>query len=80
MVEHFEKENEMTTKKRISRRILNSKRHTTHYVIGGKEVPVEKARQMASKGLLAGVRVVGDHIQAKIGCTPLYKLPTTVKA
>ena len=67
----------MTTKKRISRRIVNTKRHTTHYVIGGEQVPVLKARQMTLRGELAGVRVVGSHIQAKVGCNPLYSLPTT---
>ena len=66
--------------KRISRRIVSTKRHTTHYVIGGQKMTVSQAKQLASKGQLAGVRVVGNHIQAKLGCTPLHKLPTTVAA
>jgi hypothetical protein len=64
------------TKKRVSKRVVNSKRHTTHYVIGGKTVSVSEATTMARKGLLAGVRVVGNHIQSAIGCRPLSKLPT----
>lgn len=68
----------MTMKQRISRRIVSPKRHVTHYVIGGKSVTVAQATKMASRGQLAGVRVVGDHIQAKIGCTPLSCLPTEV--
>lgn len=66
------------TKKRITRRIVNSKRHTTHYVVGGNKVSVIEARRMAEKGLLAGVRVVGNHIQAKPGATPLSSLPTKI--
>lgn len=68
-----------TKKQRISRRVVNTKRHTTGYVVGGKTISVDRARKMASRGQLAGVRVVGDHIQANLGCKPLYDLPTKIE-
>lgn len=67
------------TKKRITRRVVNSKRHTTHYVISGRRISVGYAVRMARQGRLAGVRVVGNHIQAAPGCRPLNLLPTTIK-
>jgi hypothetical protein len=63
---------------RITRRLVNTKRHTTGYVIGGKKTSVPQARRLASQGRLANVRVVGRHIQSVPGKTRLSDLPTTV--
>ena len=63
----------------ITRRILNSKRHTVAYIVGGQRLTVEQVRAAAAAGRVAAVRVVGDHIQAAIGARPLYALPTTVE-
>jgi len=69
------------TKTRLYRRIVSKKRHTLGYVAaGGKFLSVQQATKAAQAGQLAGVRVVGNHIQAAIGARPLYALPETVKA
>lgn len=68
--------------KRISKRITDVKKHTLGYVLSsGKEVTRAKAVQMATRGLLKGVRLVtgpsGRHqyIQSS-GQRGLYELPT----
>jgi hypothetical protein len=66
-------------KMRISRRITNSKRHTLGYVVGGNKVTVAQAREMASRGQIAGVQVVGKHIQAIPGKRTLSSLAYTVE-
>jgi len=65
-------------KLRITRRIVNSKRHTTGYVIGGKTCSVSQVKSLAEQGKVAGVRVVGQHIQATPGARKLSDLPMTV--
>lgn len=67
-------------KKRVTRRVVDVKRHTTGYIVGGEFMTVAKARIEAERGKIAGVRVVGRHIQAAIGRKPLSNLPTTVSA
>lgn len=62
---------------KISRRLVNSKRHTEGYVIGGKKTSVGDARKLAQQGRLANVRVVGRHIQGVPG-NSLSSLPVTV--
>lgn len=64
---------------RISRRLVNTKRHTTGYVISGQNYTVAQARRMAERGQLSGVRVVGRHIQAVPGRKRLTSLPQTVQ-
>ncbi len=63
---------------RITRRFVDSKRHTVAYLVNGKRQNVAESTRLASKGQISGVRVVGNHIQAAIGRRPLAKLPTTV--
>lgn len=64
---------------RVTRRIVNTKRHTTGYVIGGKSQSVAQARKLASTGRVSGVRVVGKHIQSIPGRKRLTDLPATIK-
>jgi len=65
---------------RITKRIVDARRHTTGYVIEGKEVSVSQARSMAAAGRLRGVQVVGEHIQAVPGRRRrLSTLPTMIK-
>lgn len=67
-------------KKRVTRRIVDVKRHTKGYIVGGAFMTVSVARKQAERGNIAGVRVVGQHIQAAIGRKPLTNLPTTINA
>ena len=65
---------------RISRRIVNSKRHTQGFVINGKSYSRAAAVKMARKGQLAGVQVVGNHLQATPGASRrLTDLPVDLK-
>ena len=66
-------------KKRITRRIVSTKRHTTGYVISGKTFTVPQVCKMAATGKISGVRVVGNHIQAVPGRKRLTDLPETIK-
>jgi len=68
-----------SAKLRITRRVANVKRHTKGYVIGGKTFTVNSARKMAAQGRIAGVRVVGKHIQAVPGRRRLTDLPCTIQ-
>jgi len=63
---------------KITRRFVNSKRHTVAYLVSGNRRNVAESTRLASQGKISGVRVVGDHIQASIGLRPLAQLPTTV--
>jgi hypothetical protein len=68
---------------RITRRLVNSKRHTVGFVLtGGKQVTRSQAIQLASGGNIAGVRVVngsqGRYLQST-GNTGLYELPIAQK-
>ncbi len=64
---------------RISKRVVNTKRHTTGYMISGKFHSVREAKRLATQGRIQGVRVVGNHIQAENGRKLLSSLPTTVR-
>ena len=64
---------------RITKRITNTKRHTTGYIIQGQFHSVSQTKNLASKGAISGVRVVGNHIQAVNGRKRLSDLPTEVR-
>lgn len=69
---------------KVTRRIVNSKRHTIGYVVGDKSYSLENTPQrnnllsMARNGRITGVRVVGDHLQAIPGRRKLSTLPQTI--
>jgi hypothetical protein len=63
---------------KITQRVVDVRRHTQGYVAGGKQYSVAQMRQMVSSGKVAGVQVVGNHIQAVPGGTPLGSLPIKV--
>lgn len=64
---------------KITRRITNTKRHTTGYVVGGQNRTVAQTRKMAERGEVSGVRVVGRHIQSVSGRKNLLDLPSTME-
>ena len=64
---------------RITKRVTNTKRHTLGYQIGGKFHSVARTRQLAAQGRVAGVQVVGNHVQAKAGRKRLSDLPTELR-
>ncbi len=64
---------------RITKRLVNTKRHTVGYVINGKKYTVAKARAFATQGRIHGVRVVGNHIQSIPGRKKLTRLATAVE-
>lgn len=63
---------------KITSRIVDVRRHTTGYVAGGKKYSVSQIRNMATKGRIKGVQVVGNHVQAVPGNKRLTDLPTKV--
>ena len=65
-------------KMRISSRVVNVKRHTQGYMISGKLHSVSQTKSLAANGRIAGVRVIGDHIQAIPGRRRLSDLPVRV--
>ena len=75
----------MTATQKVTRRIVNTKRHTIGYVIAGKSYSLENSNQrksllsMARKGQISGVRAVGNHIQAMPGRKRLSTLPKTIE-
>ena len=67
-------------KSRITKRITNVKRHTTGYVIDGKERSVSQAVKMARQNQVYGVRVVSNHLQTPPGSRrKLLDLPVRVQ-
>ncbi len=62
-------------KMKVTSRVVNVKRHTTGYIIGGKQHTVKEANRLARAGRLSGVRPVGKHIQAEIDRRRLSDLP-----
>lgn len=66
-------------KLRISRRLVSPKRHTMGYVMNGRVYSVEQATRLARNGQVAGVRVVGNHIQADTGRRRLTDLPIQIE-
>ena len=67
-----------TQSMKITSRIVDIRRHTTGYVAGGKKYSVSQIRNMASKGRIRGVQVVGNHVQAVPGQKRLTDLPTKI--
>ena len=67
------------TPQKISKRVVSTKRHTVGYMIGDKQVSVAQARQLAQRGSLSGVQVIGQHIQSVPGKTRLTDLPIVIK-
>ena len=63
---------------KITSRVVNVRRHTTGYVADGKNYTVSQMRNMATKGHVEGIQVVGNHIQALPGQKRLTDLPTKV--
>ena len=70
---------------KVSRRIVNTKRHTIGYIVGGKTYDLRKKNQRASllelgrSNRISGVRVVGKHLQAVPGRRRLASLPMRVE-
>lgn len=64
---------------KVTRRYVNTKRHTLAYQIAGKKVSRQQATKMAREGQLSGVVAVGNHIQSLPLVKPkLYDLPATI--
>ena len=63
---------------RISRRVVNTRRHTRGYIAGGDFFTVPRITRLAREGVVFGVRVVGRHIQCTTGRRPLTDLPVDV--
>jgi len=61
---------------KITSRVVNVRRHTIGYVVGGRKYTVSQTRTMAEKGRIKGVQVVGNHVQALPGGKRLTDLPT----
>lgn len=64
---------------RITQRVVNPKRHTIGYMANRQFYTVTQIRRMAKQGQVAGVRVVGNHVQANPGSRRLVDLPTEVR-
>ena len=63
---------------RITSRFVDVRRHTVGYVAGGRKYSVNQIRNMAAKGRIKGVQVVGNHVQSVPGGKRLTDLPTKV--
>lgn len=63
---------------KITSRIVDVRRHTKGYMVGSKRYTVSQIRNLAAKGRIKGVQVVGNHIQAVPGSKRLTDLPTKV--
>lgn len=69
----------MAKSTRITRRIIDSKKHTQGFILqGGRRVSRSEAVTMASSGKISGVRIVngphGSYLQS-VGTRGLYDLP-----
>jgi hypothetical protein len=64
---------------RLTQRVVNTKRHTIGYVAQRKFYSTSQITRMAQRGQIAGVQVVGNHIQASPGGRRLIDLPTEVR-
>jgi hypothetical protein len=64
---------------RLTKRVVNGKRHTTGYMAGKRFIPVSEATRMAKDGLIRGVMAVGGHIQSSPGQSRLTDLPQIVE-
>ena len=63
---------------KVTKRIVDVRRHTTGYVVGGKMQTVAQVRKLAENGRVRGVQVVGNHIQAMPGQPRLTDLPMKI--
>ncbi len=63
---------------RLTRRIVDVRRHTKGYIAGGKEYSVAQIRKLVAGGRVSGVQVVGKHIQAMPGRRRLTDLPMKI--
>ena len=63
---------------RITSRVVDVRRHTKGYISGGRKYSVSQMRNLAAKGRVRGVQVVGNHIQATPGAKRLTDLPMKV--
>ncbi len=68
-----------TRPQKITRRVVNTKRHTTGYVVGGQVYSVAQTRTLAQRGRVVNVRVVGRHIQSLPGKQRLSDLPILLR-
>ncbi len=64
---------------KISRRVVNTKRHTQGYIVNGKYHNISATTKLARQERIAGVRVVGNHIQAVNGRKRLSELPVEIR-
>ena len=68
---------------KIRKRGVNTKRHTTHYLVGNSWVSRAKAVQLADRGKIDGVRAYKrdgiSYIQSLPSHVRLYDLPEVVK-
>ena len=64
-----------TTKQRITRQLVDIKRHVQGYVVNGQRLTVAQTRKLASRDQIFGVQPVGRHIQAIPGRKTLSSLP-----
>lgn len=72
---------------KITKRSVNTKRHTTGYLVGGRWMTRAQAVRLASKGKIDGVRVCSfrgsndeKYIAALPGYATLYDLPVRVQS
>lgn len=63
---------------KITRRYVDSKRHTVGYFVGGQRRTVKEVAQLTRQGRIRNARIVGKHVQAAIGEQPFYALPQTI--
>ena len=63
---------------KITRRFVDSKRHTVGYFVGGQRRSVKEVTKLARQGRIRNARIVGNHVQAAIGAQPFYSLPETI--
>jgi hypothetical protein len=65
---------------RLTKRVVNTKRHTIGYKASKDFYSTSQITRMAKKGEVAGVRVVGNHIQTPPGARRrLIDLPTEIR-
>jgi hypothetical protein len=66
---------------RLTKRVVNTKRHTIGYKAAKEFYSTSQITRMAKKGEVAGVRVVGNHIQTPPGARRrLVDLPTEIQS
>lgn len=63
---------------KVTSRIVDVRRHTKGYIVGGKKHTVAQVRKLVASGRVKGVQVVGNHIQALPGQPRLTDLPMKI--